>query len=68
MGAVDVGFCGAAGADPQEAESGQDEGEGEVDRGLDALEGPVAACGLVGHCLPEVKALDVVVARLGRGR
>ncbi|MGH3067352.1 MAG: DUF7134 domain-containing protein [Streptosporangiaceae bacterium] len=65
---VDAGFCGAAGADPQEAESGQDEGEGEVDPGLIPLEGPVAARGLVGHRLLEVQAFDVVVACLGRCR
>src|SRR6185312_17519775 len=43
-------------ADPPEAEPGQGQGEGEVDRGLSPLQGPVAAGGLIGDGHPDAMA------------
>lgn len=48
----------AAAADPEEAEAGQQEGKGEVDRGLQR---PIAARGLVAELLPEAQGGEVVV-------
>src|ERR1035438_1987417 len=51
----------AAAAEPPEAVPGQGQGEGEVDRGLGPLDGPVAAGGLVGDGDP-----DAVAGQAGR--
>ena len=51
----------ATAAEPPEAVPGQGDGEGEVDRGLGPLDGPVAAGGLVGDGDP-----DAVAGQAGR--
>jgi MFS transporter, putative metabolite:H+ symporter len=44
---------GEVAVDPPETVPGQDQGQGEVDRGLGPLQGPVAAGGLVAEGLPD---------------
>ena len=56
-----AGTSGPPAAEPPEAEPGQGQGEGQEDRGLGPLEGPVAAGGLVGDGLP-----DAVAGQAGR--
>src|SRR5882757_2497323 len=51
---------GPAAAEPPETIPGQGQGQGEVDRGLGPLEGPVAAGGLVADGLPDVVAGQAV--------